>query len=124
MATAIKEHKAPSNAVVPRSIPMDNLFNLDVDDAIWDDIGLGDSDNLAEVPLWLSDEQVRTGIRGILLWDRCNEELTRLKRELSVLGEWFREEWETVVLAMSTTKGMKLFWGIIFNRYIDSSMQI
>ena len=112
------------NAVVPRSIPMDNLFNLDVDDAIWDDIGLGDSDNLAEVPLWLSDEQVRTGIRGILLWDRCNEELTRLKRELSVLGEWFREEWETVVLAMSTTKGMKLFWGIIFNRYIDSSMQI
>lgn len=124
MATAIKEHKAPSNAVVPRSIPMDNLFNLDVDDAIWDDIGLGDSDNLAEVPLWLSDEQVRTGIRGILLWDRCNEELTRLKRELSVLGEWFREEWETVVLAMSTTKGMNLFWGIIFNRYIDSSMQI
>lgn len=124
MATAIKEHKAPSNAVVPRSIPMDNLFNLDVDDAIWDDIGLGDSDNLAEVPLWLSDEQVRTGIRGILLWDRCNEELTRLKRELSVLGEWFREEWETVVLAMSTTKGMKLFLGIIFNRYIDSSMQI
>lgn len=124
MATAIKEHKAPSNAVVPRSIPMDNLFNLDVDDAIWDNIGLGDSDNLAEVPLWLSDEQVRTGIRGILLWDQCNEELTRLKRELSVLGEWFREEWETVVLAMSTTKGMKLFWGIIFNRYIDSSMQI
>ncbi|KAF9064830.1 hypothetical protein BDP27DRAFT_1143179, partial [Rhodocollybia butyracea] len=74
-------------------IPMDKLFDLDVNDAIWDDIGLGDSDDLVEVLLWLSDEQVRTGIRGILLRDRSVEELQRLRYELSVLGEWFQEEW-------------------------------
>lgn len=106
MATAIQRRKAPSNAVAPRVIPMDNLFNLDVDDVIWDDIGLSDSDDSTDIPLWLSDDQVRTGIRGILLRDRCDEELGRLKYELLVLGEWFGEEWDTLALSMSTTDGM------------------
>ena len=108
MAAAVKGRRAPSNAVVPRPIPIDKLFDLDVDDAIWDDVGLGDSDDLVEVPLWLSDEQVRTGIRGILLRDRSVEELQRLRYELSVLGEWFQEEWDTLMFGMSTTDGMKL----------------
>ncbi|KAF9058440.1 hypothetical protein BDP27DRAFT_1372621 [Rhodocollybia butyracea] len=104
MATAIKRRKAPSYAVVPHPIPLDKLFDVDVDDAIWDDVGLSDTNSPVEVPPWLSDDQVRTGIRGILLRDRCDEELARLKWKLSVLGEWFGEEWDTVVLAMSTTQ--------------------
>jgi hypothetical protein len=87
---------------------MDKLFDLDVDDAIWEDIGLSESDGVANVPLWLSDEQVRTGIRGILLRDRCDEELKWLRYELSVLDEWFQEEWDTLVIAMSSTTGMNI----------------
>lgn len=113
MAAAIKARKAPSNAMVPRPIPMDKLFDLDVDDAIWDDVGLSESDDVADVPLWLSNEQVRTGIRGILLRDRCDEELNRLRYELSVLGEWFQEEWDTLVVAVSTTTGMDLYLSIL-----------
>ncbi|KAF9060023.1 hypothetical protein BDP27DRAFT_1237536, partial [Rhodocollybia butyracea] len=113
MAAAVKGRKTPSNAVVPRPIPMDKLFDLDVDDAIWDDIGLGDSDDLVEVPLWLSDEQVRTGIQGILVRDRSVEELQHLRYELSVLGEWSKEEWDTLMFAMSMTDGMKL---VLFSR--------
>ncbi|KAF9072151.1 hypothetical protein BDP27DRAFT_1418292 [Rhodocollybia butyracea] len=96
MAAAVKGRKAPSNAVVPRPIGMDKLFDLDVDDAIWDDIGL--------------DEQVRTGIRGILLRDRSVEELQRLRYELSVLGEWFKEEWDTLMFAMSMTDDANLLF--------------
>ncbi|KAF9067812.1 hypothetical protein BDP27DRAFT_1364621 [Rhodocollybia butyracea] len=110
MATAVKARRAPSNAVVPRPILMDKLFDLDDDDAIWDDIGLGDSDDLVEVPLWLSDEQVRTGIGGILLWDCSVDELQCLRYELSVLGEWFQEEWDTLVFGMSTTDDANLLF--------------
>jgi hypothetical protein len=113
MAAAIRERKAPSKAVVPRPIPMDKLFDLDVDDTIWDDVGLRDSDDTAEVPLWLSDDQIRTGIRGILLRDHCDEELKRLRYELSVLGVWFQDEWDTLVLAMSTTTGVYSFWYLV-----------
>lgn len=106
MGKAIKERKAPANAMAPRPIPTEELFKLDVNDVIWDDSGLSDCDTGTEVPLWLSDEQVRVGIKGILLQDRCDEELDRLKHELHALGEWFSEEWEVIVCAMSATDGM------------------
>jgi hypothetical protein len=110
MAAVVAGGRAPSNAVVLRPIPTKKLFDLDVDDAIWDDIGLGESDNLVDIPLWLSDDQVRTGIRGILLRDRCDEELQRLRYELTVLGEWFEEEWDALAFAMSATGGMRLIF--------------
>jgi hypothetical protein len=92
--------------VVPRPIPMDKLFDVDVDDAIWEDVGLSESDGVADVPLWLSDDQVRTGIQGILLRDCCDKELKWLRYELSALEEWFQEEWDTLVIAISSTAGM------------------
>lgn len=38
---------------------MDSLFNLDVDDNIWQDFGLtDDNDEGMETPLWLGEEWV------------------------------------------------------------------
>ncbi|KAE9387362.1 hypothetical protein BT96DRAFT_801741, partial [Gymnopus androsaceus JB14] len=53
---------------------------------------------------WLHDKHVRTGIRGILLWDRCDEEFLRLKHELLALKDWFMEEWLIVARAMENTE--------------------
>ena len=53
---------------------MDKLFSLDVDDDIWQDIGLTETDDSTDPPLWLSDENVRMGIRAMLEMDRCQEE--------------------------------------------------
>ena len=63
-------HKAPRNAVAPHPIEIKGLFNLDVDDEIWDDIGLNDDSEAENLPLWLSDENIHKGIKGILLRDR------------------------------------------------------
>ncbi|KAJ3770611.1 hypothetical protein FB446DRAFT_790316 [Lentinula raphanica] len=84
---------APRHAVAPRTIPTKELFTLDVDDSIWDDVGLDETTHMSDVPPWLGDDQVRTGIRGILLRDRCDEELRRLMYEHRVMREWFAEEW-------------------------------
>lgn len=109
MEYLIQTHRAPANALAPRSIVMKELFSLDVDDSIWDDIGLMDEDDVAEPPLWLCDEHVRTGIRGILLRDRCDEELVRLKHEQASLKEWLTEEWSVVLRSIERTAGMFVF---------------
>ena len=40
----IWQHHAPSSAIAPEPIKSDGLFKLDVDDSIWQDVGLGDED--------------------------------------------------------------------------------
>ncbi|KAJ3719284.1 hypothetical protein C8R42DRAFT_643548 [Lentinula raphanica] len=99
MSDQIARKKAPAHA---------ELFSLDVDDAIWDDCGLEGEDNSVDPPLWLSDEQVRVGIQGILLRDRCDEEMLRLKHEVLVMEEWFSEEWKVVLSAIDSTQDIDL----------------
>ncbi|KAJ3818040.1 hypothetical protein F5880DRAFT_1492029 [Lentinula raphanica] len=93
MSEMIRLKRAPTNAVAPLPIPAKELFSLDIDDSIWDDIGLGDDDDSPHAPLWQSCDQVRTGIRGILLRDRCDEEQIRLCHERLMMREWFADEW-------------------------------
>lgn len=92
----IREHiatgGAPRGARAPETIGREGLFKLDVDDAIWQDVGLEDDDG-GPMPLWLGDEKAREGIRRLLEYDRCQEELRRLRRERQSMQEWAIEEW-------------------------------
>ncbi|KAJ7106146.1 hypothetical protein C8R44DRAFT_834353 [Mycena epipterygia] len=72
----IKDGKAPRGAIAPLPIPSAELWQLDVDDGIWQDVGLDDDDGQpgGAPPLWLADEKVREGIKAMLEVDQCNEE--------------------------------------------------
>ncbi|KAJ7462893.1 hypothetical protein FB451DRAFT_1341052 [Mycena latifolia] len=86
-------------AIPPLPIPAKGIWQLDVDDGIWQDVGLDDDDaggNGAALPPWLADEQVWAGIKAMLELDRCGEEDARLKKERCALQEWFAEEWAIV----------------------------
>ncbi|KAG1744082.1 uncharacterized protein EDB91DRAFT_1246963 [Suillus paluster] len=90
---------SPPFAIPPHSIPHDGIFQLDVDDNIWQDIGL---ENITINPLaWLSDEAVRNGIRLQLAVDRCFKEEARLMHKRSVMQEWMLMEWEGIQDALS-----------------------
>ncbi|KAJ3739920.1 hypothetical protein DFH05DRAFT_1377465, partial [Lentinula detonsa] len=80
----------------PQPIPLKELFDLDVDDVIWQDVGLDASGDIKNPPAWLTDKDVKSGIKGILLRDRCDEELRRLKHECIALYHWLSEEWQVV----------------------------
>ncbi|KAK1224985.1 hypothetical protein PQX77_012088 [Marasmius sp. AFHP31] len=91
----IESRKAPCNAITPCEIPMDQLFALDVDDNIWQNIRLGEEYDDKEVPPpWLADDVVREGIWEMLECDRSKEEIARLKWERDSMQEWFAEEWD------------------------------
>lgn len=114
MATLIRQKRAPRNSIAPVKIEMEGLFDLDVDDDIWLDIGLGygddDDGNSSVPPLWLSNDKVRAGIRAMLDRDRCLEEQKRLLDEQSAMQEWFSEEWTVVTTAMMDGKFLWLFF--------------
>ncbi|KAJ7834308.1 hypothetical protein B0H13DRAFT_1653339 [Mycena leptocephala] len=99
----IKQGQAPPGSIAPFPIPPKGLWQLDVDDTIFQDVGLAEDDDdqeAGEPPLWLSDEQVRTGIKAMLELDRCDEEDDRLLKEACALRVWFAEEWKTVQRAL------------------------
>lgn len=87
----IRQRKAPAGAIPPQLISHDGIFQLDVDDEIWQDIGL--EDGTADPPRWLSDQNVRQGICLLLDLDRCLEEEGRLKREHCIMQEYMIMQW-------------------------------
>ena len=48
-------HRAPPKSIIPPSINKEGLFNLDVDDTIWQDFDYTDGD----LPDWLASEPTR-----------------------------------------------------------------
>lgn len=106
----IDERQAPRNAIVPLPIPPKGLWKLEVDDIIFQNIGLDEQDDSEpgnEPPRWLCDETVREGIKAMLELDRADEEDARLRRERSALQVWFSEEWEVVGRAISDASALK-----------------
>ena len=104
----IRQRKAPQNSIAPLKIQLEGLFDLDIDDDIWLDVGLsygnGDEDDESLPPLWLSNENVQAGIRALLDRDRCREEHARIITERSAMQVWFNEEWHVIHAAIHQGK--------------------
>jgi hypothetical protein len=99
----IRQRRAPRKALSPDYIQTSGLFKLDVDDDIWQDVGLDDDTDTP--PPWLSDENVRNGIKALLALDRCMEEDMRLRKERSTMQEWMLEQWHCVGKALAVAGG-------------------
>ncbi|KAL0571742.1 hypothetical protein V5O48_010213 [Marasmius crinis-equi] len=103
MEKMVSLRQAPRNAAPPKQIPMDQLFSLDVDDEIWQDVGPTDEWDNSTPPPWLANDSVRSGIRGMLEVDRSQEERVRLAHERDAMQCWFSEEWAVLALVLNET---------------------
>jgi len=65
IAKHIQDGRAPHGAIFPKKIESSGLFTLDVDDAVWQDVGLINN-GTEEPPLWLCNANVRSGILAML----------------------------------------------------------
>lgn len=102
LAKLIADGDAPPNSIAPPTIDPRRVFDLDVDEEIWQDIGLDDGDGSA-LPGWLVDPNVRKGIRYMLQADRCAEEEARLKHERANMQEWIASEWAATSTSLEYT---------------------
>jgi hypothetical protein len=96
MGKLITKRAAPKNAIVPLPIDAKGIWDLDVDDDIWQDVGLDDTYDNSVPPLWLSNENMRRGIRAMLELDRAREEWPCLLMECRSLRWYSSEEWAAV----------------------------
>jgi hypothetical protein len=76
---------------------------LGVDDPIWNDRGLEDSDS--GVPRWLGDDDVQAGIMAMLMLNHFEEEECYLIREAVLLQSWYMAEWEQLNHAILQSDG-------------------
>ncbi|KAJ7806688.1 hypothetical protein B0H14DRAFT_3483868 [Mycena olivaceomarginata] len=72
VAQLIRDKNAPRGAFAPHPIPDSQLWKLDVDDEIWEDVGLDDDETEQQTtpPLWLCDDGVHAGIKALLPLDQ------------------------------------------------------
>ena len=88
---------------------MKGLFSLDVNNDIWEDIGLIDDEFNGDVPPWLGNETVQNGIRLMQDITNCQAELEICSRERRSLHHWFDEESATVMTVFQSCAGMTIF---------------
>ena len=70
-------------------IEVDSLYQLNVDDDIWQDVGLSDEyDGNHTVSEWLGNDSVRTEIRSLLELEQCEEKQWRLLHEWLAIQKW------------------------------------
>ncbi|THU94400.1 hypothetical protein K435DRAFT_820010 [Dendrothele bispora CBS 962.96] len=117
MRDLVMTKKAPRNAVVPEFIDTKKIFNVDVDDTIWQDTGLNGEDDGQAPPAWLADEKVRRGIQAMLEVDRCDEEDERLGVEMKSMKEWFSEEWRVLMDTIDTTENLATVYQLDLRHY-------
>jgi hypothetical protein len=94
------------NAIIPPPIDMKGLFGLDVDNDIWQDIGLADDEFDGAIPPWLGDEDVRNGIQLMQEVLNCHDELFLCDREQYSLQQWFEEESAASMAALNACQGV------------------
>lgn len=92
------------NAVIPKPVDINGLFDIGVDDAIWEDAGL-DGDVEETPPAWLADEKTREGIKAMLMYERGKEEISRLNLEMQALFASLTEQYLAIEKAVATCTG-------------------
>ena len=85
MDDLIKTQQAPRRAICPNYINTDKRFALDIDDDIWQDVGLTDADGSRVTPPWLCDENVRDGIKAMCKATSKNESLSGHSKTRKIL---------------------------------------
>lgn len=86
---------------LPEELSLD-LKHLRNNDSLMRDVYIAAGDD--DPPAWLTDVNVRKGIRAMQTQDRCAEEEVRLAREWTNLGAWHVSEVRAVAAAMGNTQ--------------------
>ncbi|KAK0244954.1 hypothetical protein EDD85DRAFT_963291 [Armillaria nabsnona] len=111
------EHLAAEKQIqfpLPRCLSTD-LAHLKNDDDLLQDVWIQTA--ASEVPAWLTDVDVRRGIRAMLQLDRCLEERRRLGREADNLLTWFKRELIALEISFKTVETNSPFIFSLHCRY-------
>ncbi|EJD34274.1 hypothetical protein AURDEDRAFT_76339 [Auricularia subglabra TFB-10046 SS5] len=84
------------------------LKHLKKNDVLMQDVYI--SGNEGPAPAWLIDDNVRKGIRAMLVIERCAEEDIRLDRESRNLMRWYTQETAAIDAVCADPASMLINW--------------
>ena len=99
----IELNSAPAGASVPHSLLKQRIWDLDVDDPIWNDPAL--SSGGEDAPRWMYDTIFKAGIRAVIQLDRCAEESERLESETEAFTGWIANRFDLLNQAWHESAG-------------------
>ncbi|KAF9515781.1 hypothetical protein BS47DRAFT_1293432, partial [Hydnum rufescens UP504] len=111
------------DAYVPLELVIDGLFNLDINQDIWENANMVDFKG-GEIPLWLANKEVWDGIRVAQEVKSCQEELHQCDVEYSNLCTWFVEEYEAVHNVFKFSNGVSLQYSFLIWKLIIMSTKM
>ena len=95
-----KKSQRLAHAYIPPEIQMAGLYQMDVDSDIWSSLEWAEDFCEGNVPKWLSDINVRRGIRFVQEFQNAEREMVRCDLEYKNLRDWFRAECEAASHAL------------------------
>jgi len=119
----LEELYDPSYAIpLPTPLPT-KLAELRNDQTLLEDVWITRSHG--EIPLWLKDCDVRSGIRALLKLNRCHEEQLRLGMEANNLCWWFGRELCAVEFALQQPqrKSYRFIYLALFTGDVECSIR-
>ncbi|KAG7090139.1 hypothetical protein E1B28_011747 [Marasmius oreades] len=115
-------HKSTYSVPIPRLLPTTLAALRDPETShLWEDVWIARSD--CEVaPRWLVDESVRSGIRAMLMLDRCREERSRLEDEARNMSRWYHCELFAIKAAFCSAKYQR--YKTLFSLLLQGHLQL
>ncbi|KAJ8094200.1 hypothetical protein PM082_023409 [Marasmius tenuissimus] len=106
------------NVPVPKPLPsqLATLRNAELSD-LYEDVWVTSS---SAPPRWLTDNNVRKGIRALLILDRCAEERVRLDKEAKNMCFWFRSELRALMALANDPSSTK--YGVLLKLRIQDHL--
>jgi hypothetical protein len=95
--------------VAPEPPDLKGLFEIDMDDPIWFDLGLGEITTRLPFCAGLAITMCTTALSPFSSWTDCDEELKRLRRERSNIQTWFAAQWGASTQAYRHAEGTLAF---------------
>jgi hypothetical protein len=93
------------NNLLPQPLDIPNLYNLGANPHMWM-IDATPTTNVAQLPPYLTDDNVRRGILSLLVQDRVKEEIFRLQQEHCSMIKWLEGQIQILKVAITNCEGM------------------
>lgn len=105
MAEALKKARTSRFPItlIPVALDISKLYDIDANQHMWMvDLLPTEGDAL---PLYLTDEDVRRGMKAVEMKDRAKEEMARLQQEHAIVCLWFDVQLSRLKCALDLCEG-------------------
>lgn len=105
VADAVKKAQSASfpQALIPAPLNVKKLYNIEANQHMWM-VDLLPTD-ASQLPPYLTDADIRRGMKAVEMKERAKEEMARLQQEHTIVQQWFHQQLSKFQVALGLCHG-------------------